>query len=90
MHCCCFASAIRIRDDLLKLPLNWAVFRLLIGIHSLNLADQTELLFFFCTSSLVTSNLPTPTQKVSPCTLTGILVQGRNNQCEMWKVLMYV
>lgn len=36
------------------------------------------------------SNLPTPTQKVSPCTLTGPLVQDRNNQCEMRKVLMYV
>lgn len=46
MHCCRFASAVRIGDDLWKLPLNWAVFRLLIGIFSPNLADQTELLFF--------------------------------------------
>lgn len=91
MHCCRFASAVRIGDDLWKLPLNWAVFRLLVGIFSPILTDQTELLYLsFCTTRLVMSNLPTPTQRVSPCTLTGPLVQDRNNQCEMWKVLMYV
>lgn len=36
------------------------------------------------------SYLSATTQKVSPCPPTRLLVQSRNNQCEMWKVLMYV